>query len=72
MAYGATLQSPGLTLGDRVARWRDTLAVRHRQNAAYRQTFNELSALTDRELADIGVASGQIDDIAREAARLAA
>lgn len=39
----------------------------HRANArAIRQTFNELSAMSDRDLADIGVARGEIRHIASQ------
>lgn len=34
----------------------------------YRQTLSELNAMTDRDLADIGVSRLSIRDIAREAA----
>ena len=35
----------------------------------YRQTMNELSALTDRELEDIGLSRSDIEDVARRCAR---
>ena len=35
---------------------------------AYTRTFNELSALSNDELADIGIGRGMIDQIAYEAA----
>ena len=35
-----------------------------RQNA-YRNTYNQLQRLTDRELADIGIARGDIKNVAR-------
>ena len=35
----------------------------------YRQTMNELSALTDRELEDIGVSRCDIEDVAQRCAR---
>jgi uncharacterized protein YjiS (DUF1127 family) len=34
------------------------------EEAAKRQTFKELNALTDKELQDIGIARGEIYDIA--------
>tara|TARA_B100001115_G_C15805342_1_gene398672 strand:- start:1140 stop:1343 length:204 start_codon:yes stop_codon:yes gene_type:complete len=36
-----------------------------RKSQSYRNTFNELSRLTDRELADIGIARGDIKNVAR-------
>ena len=38
----------------------------------YRGAVRELSQLTDRELADIGIRRGDIDDIARRSALKAA
>ena len=35
----------------------------------YRQTMNELSALTDRELDDIGLSRSDIEDVAQRCAR---
>ena len=35
--------------------------------SAYNRTYNELQALTDFELRDIGISRGEIHDIAREA-----
>ncbi len=35
----------------------------------YRQTMNELSALTDRELDDIGMSRGDIEAVAERCAR---
>ncbi len=39
--------------------------AKHRK---YRETKNELAALTDRELQDLGISRGQIHEVAREAA----
>ncbi len=38
------------------------------RNRVYRQTYAELSSLGERELDDLGIAPGDIDAIAREAA----
>ena len=35
----------------------------------YRQTYDELSALSDRDLADLGIARASIPAVAREAAQ---
>ena len=37
----------------------------------YKRTYNELSAMTNRELADIGINRGMIAAVAREAANRA-
>ncbi len=39
------------------------------RNRVYRQTQRELSLLNDRDLADLGIARGMINEIARNAAR---
>jgi len=37
------------------------------QKRAERQTYNELAAMSDRDLADIGIARGEIRHIAAQA-----
>ncbi len=53
-----------LPLADRFGalldRWREARALR----AAYRRTLNEMRALSDRDLADIGICRADIEDIA--------
>jgi uncharacterized protein YjiS (DUF1127 family) len=39
--------------------------------SAYNKTYNELQALTDFELRDIGISRGEIHDIARESQLIA-
>ena len=39
------------------------------EHRRYRQTMNELSALTDRELEDIGLRRTDIEDVAQRCAR---
>ncbi len=41
------------------------------RNRVYRQTQRELSLLTDRDLADLGISRSAITQIARDAARAA-
>jgi len=47
----------------------EALRAQRARQAAFRQTYDELAALSDRELADLGIARSDIADIAREAAR---
>lgn len=42
-----------------------------RRNATYRRVYGELSSMSDRDLADLGIAPGNIPEIAAEAARRA-
>ncbi len=44
-------------------------AKRHKQ---YLRTYNELNALSDRDLADLGLSRSMIRDLAREASASAA
>lgn len=41
------------------------IRARLAQHAAYTQTVRELSALSDRDLMDIGLSRGDIDSVAR-------
>ncbi|MFN3721712.1 MAG: DUF1127 domain-containing protein [Paracoccaceae bacterium] len=68
MAYTNTQTVAGIQvggwMGDVLAKWN----VARERRALYLQTLNELSAMSDRDLADINVARVSIEDIAREAA----
>ncbi|GAB4263019.1 MAG: hypothetical protein Kow0013_09070 [Pararhodobacter sp.] len=50
----------------------ERIRVNRIRNAAYRNTVRELSALSDRDLADIGLNRSEIADIARKVAAAAA
>ena len=50
---------------------RTTLSQRAARRAAYRRTLDELIGLSDKDLADLGIARANIRRIAREAAELA-
>lgn len=52
----------------RIQAWTAARAVRRAQTKVYRTTFNQLNAMSDRDLADIGIARGMIDQVAHEAA----
>jgi uncharacterized protein YjiS (DUF1127 family) len=52
-----------------VSRALRNLAVWSAENRAYHNTFNELSILSDRDLADIGISRADIPAIARDAAQ---
>lgn len=47
---------------------RAALAMRIKWYATYRETYNELNALGDRELADIGLSRHALKAISRQAA----
>ncbi len=68
MAYVNSHRAEGTTVtqwvGDVLARWNDA----RERRALYLRTVEELSAMSDRDLADINLSRVQIEDIAREAA----
>lgn len=68
MAYVTDIRVGGISIADRFAELRATLATRLDQRRVYNQTFSELNALTDRDLYDLGIARSSIRSIAYEAA----
>jgi len=69
MAYATDIFTPGISLGERFNTLRQAIAEKRAQSRAYRITFNELDRLSDRELADLGIARSNIRGIAYEAAQ---
>ncbi len=68
MAYINTTSRPAIL--DRARAYLETLREARARRAVYTRTFNELSALSNRDLADIGLARGNIDEIAWEHAHM--
>lgn len=68
MAYATHTQTGPLSLLARIAEIREQAAEAFAAWRIYRSTVNELSALGDRELSDLGIARSQIRALAREAA----
>ncbi|PZR00883.1 MAG: hypothetical protein DI533_00125 [Cereibacter sphaeroides] len=64
--YSTTSQTAGLVSYFNALR--DEVAARINRSRVYRKTFNELNAMSDRELADIGLSRLQIADIAADTA----
>ena len=58
----------GVSLGARLSALRADFDKRWAQYKVYRTTLAELEALTERDLADLGIARVMIKDIALEAA----
>lgn len=68
MAFLTDTFSAQGTLGDKlVVLWANFKEARTKR-AVYRQTFNELAGLSDRELADLGIARSSIRRLAYESA----
>jgi uncharacterized protein YjiS (DUF1127 family) len=71
MAHSATVTAGGFSFSGIVATlrvWRDARLDAARRDAVYRRTLAELGAMTDKDLADIGIARFMIADIAADAA----
>lgn len=66
MAYAATTATAHFGLVDRIRVFFNDYKEASARQSQYRKTVAELSALTNHELADIGIGRGQIQDIARE------
>ncbi len=71
MAYTATMDQTlsGSSLWHSLSSLRATLAPRLVQRRAYRETVKELAALSDRDLADVGVYRADIRNVAWQAVR---
>lgn len=68
MAYSTATRGAHSGLADRVAAFFTALRDSRQRYRMYRQTVNELSALSDRDLHDLGLHRSSIDGVALEAA----
>lgn len=68
MAYVNTSRAASLSLADRFPGFIANLKAAFARRAVYMQTVRELNALTDRELADLGISRLDVPTLAREAA----
>jgi uncharacterized protein YjiS (DUF1127 family) len=68
MAYVNNSRTASAGLADRFAAFVATVKLNAAKRRIYEKTVRELNALTDRELADLGIARVSIDDVARVAA----
>ncbi|MCE0503853.1 MULTISPECIES: DUF1127 domain-containing protein [unclassified Roseivivax] len=66
MAYAVTQNTPAA--GGFFARLNADIRERLERRRIYRQTVNELSVLSDRELGDLGIARSMIRGVAWQAA----
>jgi len=69
MAYVADNRTTTISITDRLSTVFARIAETRAEQKLYRQTFNELNALSARELADLGIHRSSIKSIALEAAR---
>lgn len=68
MAYATETRTTTAAEGLRFGAIRAAIADRLAKYKLYRQTLDELAALNDRELADLGLSRGMIRGVAQEAA----
>ena len=68
MAFANSIQAQDVRIADRFSTILNTISVRFAQHRTYRTTIHELSNLTNRDLADLGLHRSMINAIAREAA----
>ncbi|MGL6211141.1 MAG: DUF1127 domain-containing protein [Paracoccaceae bacterium] len=68
MAYVNSTRTVSNGLADRFTGFVKSLKLAAQRRAVYEQTVRELNALTNRELADLGIARLNIADVARVAA----
>ncbi|MGC1205545.1 MAG: DUF1127 domain-containing protein [Flavobacteriaceae bacterium] len=69
MAYTNTTSATTFSLLARIGTAFDALATRYKKYRLYRETRDGLSALSNRELADLGLHRADITRVAREATR---
>lgn len=67
MAYVNTTSAP--TILDRTRGAAAFMLARYRKHQLYRETFNGLSALTNRELTDLGLQRSDLRRVAAEASQ---
>lgn len=68
MAYTNTARAGNATVLDRVSAVFRSVQGAMERRRLYTQTMRELGALSDRELADLGLNAATIAEVAREAA----
>ena len=68
MAYVNSSRAASLGLSDRISTLVASVKLSLQRRATFQQTLNELNALSDRDLADLGLNRSSIRMIAREAA----
>ena len=71
MTYATQSRTTATSLVERLNTFRAAIADRYASHKIYRATLSELSALTDRDLADLGISRSMIKGIAMEAANTA-
>lgn len=69
MAYVNTTSAPTTSFFARIGTAFATLATRYKQHRLYRETLDGLSALSNRELTDLGLNRSDLRRVSWEAAK---
>lgn len=69
MAHATDIRVPTAGFAERIAGLAEGFRRRRAERELFRATFDELSRLSDRELADVGIHRSQIATIARSTVR---
>ena len=67
MAFASDTRSASISLADRFAAFGTSFVEAMAQRKLYRQTLTELEALSNRELADLGINRSMIKSVAIQA-----
>lgn len=68
MAYVNSSRHATVSFGDRIVALVKVAGQAMQRRRVYLQTLNELNGLSDRDLADLGIARSELSTVAREAA----
>lgn len=68
MAYASGIHGGAAGLSERIGEVVVALRDRWQRGRVFRETLRELNALSDRDLADLGIHRSQIGAVAKEAA----
>jgi uncharacterized protein YjiS (DUF1127 family) len=68
MAFATETRSIAPSIFERISKFAKDWSAFNAQQRVYRETVRELSRLSNRDLADLGLNRSMIGDIAREAA----
>lgn len=66
--YGNTIAASANSLRNRATGWIDGFKAAAAKRKVYNQTYDELTALSNRDLADLGMSRSMIQGVAYEAA----
>jgi len=69
MAFNELIGAPRGAMARMIDDLRRRIAAARQRRAVFQKTWAELHALSDRDLADLGIARSEIGGLARDAAR---